>query len=515
MPLKRTLGRLGLAACSTLASLVLAEGVVRHVDGWELTSARLQRQPMAWTVPALAPIGDTGRGLVEEFQRGRGAPEGVDPSWILDEPPSLPPAFKGEDLQQREDDFGWQVNYVFNDLYVGEVHRYPDPPPELRTLLEPDWLWLFSPAWGSAHPRFRYPASTVATPLTRTNRFGWRGPDLDLDKPPGTVRIACVGASTTASPTLRFSYPELLQHWLTRWADAQGLDVRFEVINVGREGIRSPDMAAIVRYELLPVEPDYVVFYEGANDFGVPSVVHMLEEASRPPGALDTTAEVPPATLPVPARWSAVAMRLVQLRDARGGLAEQPHPAQEFVLPPGLDEIDPDPAAVGEALGLGKVLADLEQMAGDVQGAGGSLVVCSFAMMVHDGLRLDPDRHAGLYQDLHSRYWPYSYANLRRASDLRNRVLLAWAAQQGAAAVDVAGAMPGWPELYHDVVHNSEAGIRVRAWIVFEELLPVLQADLASGRLPAPDREALDSHPFLTDPYVWHRNAERPPGAAE
>src|SRR3989442_1201395 len=98
------------------------------------------------------------------------------------------------------------------------------------------------------------------------NRFGWRGPDLELNKDGRTVRIAFVGASTTVAPSyLPFSYPEFIGHWLNLWIRGRHPQTRVEVINAARTGIDSSSIAAIVQQEVVPLEPDLVVYYEGAN----------------------------------------------------------------------------------------------------------------------------------------------------------------------------------------------------------------------------------------------------------
>ena len=43
--------------------------------------------------------------------------------------------------------------------------------------------------------------------------------------------------------------------------------MRFEAINAGRSGILTPDIQSVVRNELLVLEPDLVVYYEGSNGF--------------------------------------------------------------------------------------------------------------------------------------------------------------------------------------------------------------------------------------------------------
>ena len=69
-----------------------------------------------------------------------------------------------------------------------------------------------------------------------------------------------------------------------RLPGACGYDVRFEVINAGREGINSNDIAAVVRYELLPLAGRSVRYwsrscclcsfssYEGQGQHTMPSI---------------------------------------------------------------------------------------------------------------------------------------------------------------------------------------------------------------------------------------------------
>jgi hypothetical protein len=59
--------------------------------------------------------------------------------------------------------------------------------------------------------------------------------------------------------------------------------------------------------------------------------------------------------------------------------------------------------------------------------------------------------------------------------------------------------MPVQPDLYDDAIHNTYLGSRIRAWIVFEELVPLLKEDIENGRLPRPNRVNYTQHPYLTD----------------
>ena len=51
------------------------------------------------------------------------------------------------------------------------------------------------------------------------------------------------------------------------------------------------------------------------------------------------------------------------------------------------------------------------------------------------------------------------------------------------------------PDLFADATHNTPAGVRLRAWIVFPQLLPIIESRLASGQWPRPAPATGDGHP--------------------
>ena len=114
---------------------------------------------------------------------------------------------------------------------------------------------------------------------------------------------------------------------------------------------------------------------------------------------------------------------------------------------------------------------------------------------------LDPGRHRNLYGYLNRVYWPISYANIRRAADFQNRVFKKWAADQRVPLIDVAGLMPKQPDLYDDAIHNTYLGTRVRAWLIFKSLLPLLKRDIDNGTLPRPAKLHYAEHPYIKPGY--------------
>jgi hypothetical protein len=80
--------------------------------------------------------------------------------------------------------------------------------------------------------------------------------------------------------------------------------------------------------------------------------------------------------------------------------------------------------------------------------------------------------------------WPLRYADIRRLSDFQNRVFRNYAASRKIPFLDVASEIPQDPDLFIDAIHMTEVGERVKAWIVFQQLVPIIRRLIESGQLP-------------------------------
>jgi hypothetical protein len=501
---RRLLPRLFLLAGVLAAMVCLAEVAIRRVDGYRLGSLSLQHELNA--VPPETWIAHH-RDLIDAFAERElaGRPD-LDPAWLFEAPPPVPrqplsPALASRFARCPEKTFLYHVNEVL--LRTGWVKGKGFGP--LLGMEQPDSFFVFAPVDGLPSPIYRYPPRTTLPTGLTTNAFGFRGRELSLDKPAGVVRIACVGASTTVDDhNLPHSYPEVLEFLLNRWAARRGTAVRFEVLNAAREAIRSPDIRAIVRHEVLPLAVDYVVYYEGANQFQPQDLLPFVRvagahELARPPDGTVPWYEAVnpdgPSLLDRCCEWSALARRWRSLSDRAGD--EPPKPPQEVVLPPGFDELAPDAARVPEVLALRQITTDLAAMQADLVGAGAQLLVCSFRWFVRPGLRLDPVYGRNAFVHLNRSYWPFSYATMRRLADLQNRSLASWAKQNGVPFLDVAAHVPEDIRLYTDAIHNSLLGVRVHAMALCAQLVPLLERDLAAQRVPVADTKQDDVHPGL------------------
>ncbi len=103
------------------------------------------------------------------------------------------------------------------------------------------------------------PDTLSGTPLA-VNAHGMRGPDLPVDKPPGVIRVLCLGDSCTFGARCERPYPVILEALgRARFGDT------IEVLNGGVPGHAAHQgLAMLDRY--LKFAPDIVTVYFGWND---------------------------------------------------------------------------------------------------------------------------------------------------------------------------------------------------------------------------------------------------------
>jgi len=430
--------------------------------------------------------------------------EGVQRAWFGENPEPLPnrqPA-KPEDVEliRRVEASGVTEGTRRSDMFKAWNSAFVGPDPCKHSYLKdaPGQIYVYDPADGQPWPRFRFlPSRTTPIGLV-TNEYGFRGPPVPVARQPKTIRIAFIGASTTVGAhDFLYSYPEHVGYWLNRWAAAKKLELRFEVLNAGRESIASPDIAAIMKNEVAPLAPDLVVYYEGANQFELETLVPDL-----PP----RRADLPIMARPKPSLFGqvledlgytfALARRLQNLiaqyspgpsgadTVSGGDGREWPKPDYTLVWPKGVDEKDPDIARGDLPVSLSTILADLGRIDAIAKKTGGELAIASYKWLVADGMVLDPVRHRLILEYLNYGYAPFRYRDLERLALFQNRVLEKFARTHRIDFLDVARLMPSDPDLFVDAIHGTPEGERLRAWIVLQLLVPVVDRHMADGTWP-------------------------------
>ena len=416
----------------------------------------------------------------------------VDRAWFAldpDEPPASPvdPQLDSRYWKARGFElpsvYEWNLQFARDVVCRGDRSTHPYLAQQLLGL---DDIFVFDSLDARPYPTYRFLRNTHYPSGLVTNAFGWRGPDVPLNKPAGRIRVAFVGASTTAGAHGdRFAYSDYVGRWLNEWAARRGVAATFDVVNAGREGVLSTSIAAIVRQELLPVRPDLVVYYEGTNQFW-PNVF-----TARP--LVPLLRRMDPG--PVLEEYSAIGRRVRSIID-KSTSGDEPHkPPVPVVWPGDLSEEDPpldDPRLPVE---LPLILHDLDDIRQALSTTGGSLVPSSFMWLVYPGLRLDPQRDALAFLDLNERYWPFSYAHMRRFVDFENRVFGKYARVHALGFNEVAGVYPHDPRLFVDSVHFTPSGVKLQAWIAFQNLVPIIERAIAAKTLPATDPGGRTRHP--------------------
>jgi lysophospholipase L1-like esterase len=127
-----------------------------------------------------------------------------------------------------------------------------------------DPMVVYDPALDLTVPRPNYEVRGKDIHI-KINSLGFRGPEITREKPPHTVRIACLGASTTFSAEAS-SNDEVWTKILQDKLQAAHPDVHFEVINAGVPGYTSAENLKYLRSHVLEIDPDMVLYYEANNE---------------------------------------------------------------------------------------------------------------------------------------------------------------------------------------------------------------------------------------------------------
>jgi len=304
------------------------------------------------------------------------------------------------------------------------------------------------------------------------------------------VRGGMIGDSTSHN-----LYGFYLQSFLDAWASHHGFDVHFEVMNAARQGLGSEDGIASLNYELSPMGLDYLYVYY-APSFSL-NIGQMALWGRFPAGVEAGKPDHPVARIPSLAHRlldplagvSALARRMrdVTAREAADSILTEPDkPAVKLVIKPATD---PYFSYVTNQLHRIKAVTDRTQT---------HLIASTERLCVWDGMGLNQGTNRHLFEVLNGPlFWPFSYRQLRQMLTLHNGAITAWAQSNGVTLVDIDGRMPRRPELYADAHHDLPVSQRLRAWLIFQAMIPRLNADLQAGRVPRDNGPKTASHPYL------------------
>ncbi|WP_428562372.1 MAG: SGNH/GDSL hydrolase family protein [Solidesulfovibrio sp. DCME] len=114
---------------------------------------------------------------------------------------------------------------------------------------------------------------------TYINSLGLRGREIETPKDAATLRIVCLGGSTTYGVEVEdhLTWPAILETILNNI----GLGHHFEVLNAGLPGYLSGHSRYKLDHELLALKPDIVLVMDGLNDMATAYKKNLTSEAAR------------------------------------------------------------------------------------------------------------------------------------------------------------------------------------------------------------------------------------------
>jgi lysophospholipase L1-like esterase len=123
----------------------------------------------------------------------------------------------------------------------------------------------------SNHPRYSphryigyYPTPNYVKGKDRHNALGYRGDEIDMPKPAGQFRIACLGGSTTYTSDVK-DYRDAYPYLLEKYIKSKGYE-DVAVVNAGAGSWSSWESLVNFQFRVLDLDPDLIVVYHGIND---------------------------------------------------------------------------------------------------------------------------------------------------------------------------------------------------------------------------------------------------------
>jgi lysophospholipase L1-like esterase len=315
-------------------------------------------------------------------------------------------------------------------------------------------------------PGFRNDNNTI-------NSQGFRqSADVLLRRSPGSLRIVCLGESTTIGSDDVSNYPRLLQQIL----ESSAVGYRsYEVINAGVPGWISDQIALRVHREIAAFTPDVAILYVGWNDF-------QAYDALGPIPAESSFAESYGRSTWM--EYANSASRTVALLSA---LAEH-HGADPSAPPFSGRPADGNPPDLRYRF----LLANLHTIVRDLRAANPSvrIVVCTLVGLWPQG---SPEAWAKMASPGWVKQHHLTPPQAARFVDELNQQLRQFAAANGCVLVDTAAIFDSLDRtrLQWDFAHMYKDGYELMAWAMFDALR-------SSGIVTA---NASDRHQALLSAY--------------
>jgi lysophospholipase L1-like esterase len=269
-----------------------------------------------------------------------------------------------------------------------------------------------------------------------TDSEGFRSPELAEPKPPGTLRFAFLGGSTTFN-SFASSNDACWSAQLIQGLREAHTDVAFDYLNAGVTGYRVRQSRWALEHRVKQHDPDVIVIYHATND--------MAEDSERLAVEAGVIVKSPPPSF---LERHSVLWRLI-VKNLRYGKTQEA----------GLDadrKLDFDPTLVSPGY-----RDRLEQLVREAQEVADLVCVITFTTKFRAEQPLEVQLE-NLKQSF--TFMPYlDPASTLAGYEEYNRRIVEVAEATGALLVDERFSIPGDAEHFGDSVHFTDAGLKLQA----------------------------------------------------
>ena len=275
----------------------------------------------------------------------------------------------------------------------------------------------------------------------RINGQGFRSPEIPRVKPPGTVRLAFLGGSTTFCAEVsgnEATWPALVSRGLRE----RHPEVMFDYVNAGFPGYTLGSIRKTLERRVSLLRPDIIILYEATNDLAADT-----REIAARRGLFHDKAHSPLAKVSL--SWYLIEQRMLRRRLERAV-------ASGIILTCDADSL---------AHAFGKRVAEFLQAAKEVA------PVCAVATFSHKMRRDQPPEEALANSNWVLHFIPYQgVEGLLRLFDAYNRAIREAAHSTGSVLIDGEDSIPGDDTHFADSVHFTDEGARAMAARVIRAL---------------------------------------------
>jgi hypothetical protein len=471
--------------------LIGGEAVSRFVDGYKVFAAGLVRRSPQ---PAPQAAGPSAKELkmLDSVTFDRTIPS----SWFfLPASPLVNPPLKELSALEAANTVRHDVTYLWNTNFLYRPNGYLE---KLVRDLRSDYVLAFKAYDDTIFPHLRHYPKRPGRGGSITNSFGWFSSEVQFRKQADTVRIGILGDSTSGNAIGRY-----LQAYLNAWASAQKSPLKYEVLNASRAGSSMADENKALQYELGPMGLDYVYLYK-APILPYREMIKIIPETRTVGTLLTKAAEEIQKPLKPLLPWSSLANHMVARLNGElpdGNLWEPWKPKIQITLPEPLQRVPPDVSGARSIPYWNKRLRDFEEYVNIAKAIGAKPIVSTERWFVpgEEPLKAQPNRP--LFKSVNGPlFWPLTYKDIKKFLRLNNAIISEWAKLNHLALVDIDAMMPQDPTLYTDGGHDIDFSNKLRAWIVFQTMIPLLREDSLAGKIPKPGMQSGNEHPFIHNP---------------